>query len=396
MTGPKISGRTAKAHSILLIFAAALIPLIILMSGCRDDGTSDHFFGTKPSDGGTAPVPDWKMVGDIDFMMKPGRAPLLYFNYLVPHLAYIDEQYFSKVSVGRFDGFLWRKIDESGSGFSTAEYHSFVIYKNTLYSAYTESTRENRISVTGYINGAWQYIGSPGFTHKKANYLDFKISDYTNDKFYVAYCNGDDFDRPYAFMRYGSDWEQLGAAAVSSASVKEIKLAVMDDTPYVAYIEKTAVNKISVLKYNKTLKIWEHIGGQAFSPDYAAYLNFRAVDGKLYLAYSDGMANSRARVSSYDGAAWKTIDGAGISDGPASYCSLADYNGTLFIAYCDHTKEKRITVMKYEGGKWAAVGRRDFSSTMAKDLSLVVNQNVPYLAYRDEADSNKIMVWKYE
>lgn len=388
--------KPSKLFSVLLLIFAVLLPAALFVSGCREDGTSDNFFGTKPGGGGSAPAPDWKLVGDIDFMMRPGRSPILYFNYLVPHLAYLDDGYFSKVSVGRFDGFLWRKIDEQGSGFSSAEYHAFVIYKNTLYSAYTESTRENRISVTGYINGSWQYVGSPGFTHKKANYMDFKISDPSNDKFYVAYCNGDNFDRPYAFMRYGADWAQLGAASISSAGAKEIKLEVLDDTPYVAYIEKTAVDRISVLKYNKTAGIWEHLGGQAFSPQYASYLNFRAVDGKLYTAYSDGMANGRARVSVYDGAAWKTIDGAGVSDGPASYCAFADYNGALYLAYCDHTKEKRITVMKYEGGKWSSVGRRDFSSTAAEGLSLAINQGVPYLAYRDRENSDKIMVWKYE
>ncbi|HOT74913.1 MAG TPA: hypothetical protein PK467_03945 [Candidatus Wallbacteria bacterium] len=384
-----------KIHSVLLIFFFAVF-FSLFICACREDGTSDHFFGENPPPDVKPPAADWKMVGDIDFMLKPGRSPILHFNYLVPHLAFINTGNFSKVSVGRFDGFLWRLVNEGGASFTSADYYSFVIYKNVMYVAYTESSEENRISVTGFINDRWQYIGKPGFTHKKANYMDFKISDRSNDKFYVAYCNGDNFDRPYAFMRYGEEWKQLGAAAISSASAKEIKLAVLEDTAYVAYIEKTAVNKISVLKYNKSLAIWEHIGAQAFSPAYAAHLNFRAIDGKLYIAYCDGSDNSKLKASYYDGSAWKSADGGAISDGPAAYCSLADYNGALYAAYIDYTKEKRITVMSNAGGKWAAVGRRNFSSTDIEDISLEINQNVPYVAYRDKLDHDKIMVWKYE
>ncbi len=385
-----------RAVFFLLIYLPALLLFLFSSAGCRSDGTSDHFFG-----GGTSPeekpsLPSWKMSGDIDFMFKPGRAPVLYFNYLVPHIAFIDEGNSSKVSVGRFDGFLWKTVNDGGASFSAAEYHSFVIYKNVLYCAYTESSLENKISVIGFVNGSWQYVGAAGFTHKKANYLDFKISDYTNDKFYVAYCNGDNFDRPYAFMRYGADWKQLGAAAISSSQVKEIKLAVLDGVPYAAYIEKTAANKISAVKFNKTLDIWEHIGGQAFSSENASYLNFRQINGGLYMAYCDGMANSRVKVMLYDGAVWKNISGEGVSDGPASDCALADYNGVLYVAFRDYTSEKRITVMSNETGNWSVIGRRDFSSNDVCDLSLSVCQKVPYLAYRDKKNSDKIMVWKYE
>lgn len=385
-------------YSFLLILWLALIPGLFILgsAGCRSDGTSDNFFGGATPAEEKPPLPSWKMAGDIDFMFKPARAPILYFNYLVPHMAFIDDGNFSKVSVGRFDGFLWRPVNSGGASFSAAAYHSFVIYKNTLYCAYTESSMEDKISVTGFINGSWEYIGAAGFTHKKANYLDFKISDHTNDKFYVAYCNGDNLDRPYAFMRYGSDWKQLGAAAMSSAQAKEIKLAVLDDTPYAAYIEKTAVNRISAVKFNKTLDIWEHIGGQAFSAANASYLNLRSIDGSLYIAYCDGMANSRVKVSVYDGAAWKNISGEGVSNGPASDCALSDYNGVLYIAFRDFTNEKRVTVMSNEGGKWGVIGRRDFSSDDICDISLSICQKVPYLAYRDKKDSDKIMVWKYE
>ena len=387
-------------YLFLSIFQPALMLVLFLFilfsAGCRDDGTSDHFFGGGASAEENTPLPSWKMAGDIDFMFRPGRAPILYFNYLVPHIAFIDEGNFSKVSVGRFDGFLWRTVNSGGASFSSAAYHSFVIYKNTLYCAYTESSLEDKISVIGFINGAWEYVGAPGFTHKKANYLDFKISDHTNDKFYIAYCNGDNLDRPYAYMRYGADWKQLGAAAISSAQAKEIKLAVLDGTPYAAYIEKTAANRISAVKYNKALEIWEHIGGQAFSSQDASYLNFREINGALYIAYCDGMANSRVKVSVYDGVAWKNISGEGVSDGPASDCALADYNGVLYIAFRDFTNEKRVTVMSNQGGKWGVIGRRDFSSDDICDISLSICQKVPYLAYRDKKNSDKIMVWKYE
>jgi|GEM_PF-4662522 len=384
---------TAPVLAIILLSAVSFFAF-----GCNENGTSDNFFGKKTSDTQKTTVKSWKLVGDTDFLFKPAQSPILFFNYLIPYASFIDMKpgVDNKVSVIYFDGFIWKEVKTRGASFTPASLHSFNIYKNTLYIAYTESTEENKISVIGFIGNEWQYIGKQAFSHKKASGLDFEISNYSNDKFYVAYSNGDDFDRPYVWRRYGEDWKQLGAGAASSSSVKNIKLEIYNDTPYIAYIDINAAKRVSVLKYNGASDAFEALGSLTFTTPGADYLDFKFIDGTAYIAFSDAMNNSKARVMKYNGTSWESIDSAGVSGGPASCCALCDYNGTLYIAFRDFTKEGRATVMKYENKSWALVGLQAFTNSDIKDINLKICQDVPYIAFIDKSDSDKLVVMKYE
>ncbi len=127
---------------------------------------------------------------------------------------------------------------------------------------------------------------------------------------------------------------------------------------------------------------WFYEGPTYISSGKGANTNIAiARNGTIYVAYVDKNAGSKVTVMKKSGSSWVLVGSAGFTPTAASELSLAiDNNNTLYIAY-NNSNRQNVTVMQYNGSSWVNVGAAVTSSYgYSPDLAIDTG-NTPYIVY---------------
>jgi len=257
----------------------------------------------------------------------------------------------------KFNGTGWEAVGGAGFSPGSAGNISLALDSSDIPCvAFLDSTSGYKASVMKYstTNGAWEAVGSPGFTNDQAFSVSLALD--SNGVPYVAFTDYEfcaysgTYEVMASVMRYnGTGWEAVGGVGFSEGSAGNISLALdSSDAPCVAYVDDAWGYAATVMRYNGTG--WEAVGNAGFSEGEISNISL-ALDpsGAPCVAYVDYAHENKATVMRYGGTGWEAVGGAGFSEGEASHPSLAlDSNGSPYMAYIDDAHENRATVMFYE------------------------------------------------
>jgi hypothetical protein len=120
----------------------------------------------------------------------------------------------------------------------------------------------------------------------------------------------------------GENWEVAGAKAFSGGVASHTSLVInSSDTPYVAFVDGSLSDKVSVMKFDGTT--WVAVGDLGFSAWASDDVRLALDSGQtLYVLYSDGSLSDKATVMKYDGTNWVSVGSTGFSSGAVEHTSL--------------------------------------------------------------------------
>ncbi|PIT95110.1 hypothetical protein COT98_01170 [Candidatus Falkowbacteria bacterium CG10_big_fil_rev_8_21_14_0_10_39_9] len=179
-------------------------------------------------------------------------------------------------------------------------------------------------------------------------------------------------------------WQFLGDENVSDSAALFTSLAVHDGTPYVAYTDSSAGDKLSVKKFNGA--DWVAVGSLGFSDGATFGGPVIALDdgGNPYVFYGDVAHSNRGVVQKFDGASWVDVGTIPISVGNVYYLNLKIYFNVPYILYYDTSVGTLIK--KFDGANWVDVGTSPVGTDTAESLSLDIYNGDIYIAYDDWND----------
>lgn len=238
------------------------------------------------------------------------------------YMAYLGTSGVAKVM--KFNGTAWSVV---GSGITSAGAYwtNMGCDGATPIVAYQDQSFSSKAFVKKWDGTNWVNVPSAlttGISDGSADYIDMHISNDHN--IFVAYKDGSASSKATVKKFNGTSWSTLGGTGFTSAKASILRMALFNNTPYIAYSTSTSdggVNKVSVQKWNGTS--WEFVGPENFTLE--LYYDFDIAcgpDGTPYLTY-DNNSNNCQRLMKFDGTNWVYIGSStGYTGYSASYPSL--------------------------------------------------------------------------
>ncbi len=306
-----ISGSTANFQNLML---RGNVPYVIYQDWSQSGrkATVKKWTGTAWTTVGSAGITD-----NYPYYMSMSASSdsLIYFAYLGTS---------GIVKVMKYDGTSWTTV---GANLTTAGGYWTNLQCDDAVPvvAYQDQSVSNKLFVKKWNGTSWINVPSSvttGISDGAADYIDMHISGDHN--IYVAYKDGSASSKATVKKFNGTSWSTLGTTGFTTAKASMLKMALYQNTPYVAYytsVSDGGANKISVQKWNGTS--WEFVGAENFTLE--MYYDFDIAcgpDGVPYLTY-DNNSNNKQRLLKFDGSNWVTIGAAdGYTGYSASYPSL--------------------------------------------------------------------------
>ena len=302
-------------------------------------------------------------------------------------------------------GWLW--TFDGGTPSTSTQQNPQVTYNTPgTYDVTLVATNANGSSTeikNGYITVGdcqkeWANLGSGGFSSGNASRVRLEFDN--NNIPYVLFRDSDHNNKTTVMKYVNGSWQLVGNPGFSHVPVYDIELAIApDNTPYVGYIDAVSSdNKISVKKFNGTS--WVNVGQLNFSGR-TDYVFDMTIDNNGYPAviYEDGSYGGSSNwywelmVKKFNGSSWVYATPVQLERG--GYCDLKyNSNNELFVAYMSYNTQK-ANVKKLVGSNWVTVGTENFSSDKVESISLDFDTNdIPYVAYKDFGNSKKTTVKK--
>jgi hypothetical protein len=196
---------------------------------------------------------------------------------------------------------------------------------------------------------------------------------------------------------FAQQWSIQGSEnQVSSASSAFTSIAVLDNTPYIAYREGGNVGKVK--RKNPSTGDWEQVGDNiGANVTYTRLFSDR--NNNLYITYLDAANGSRLAVKVYneESGTWQPLDNnssnlyvssGSVNNNVSQYsstprCSMAfDTDNNPYIAFGDGSNLIPY-VKKFDGTSWVTVGTGAVNAlAKAVALSLVIDEeDVPWLVF---------------
>ena len=276
----------------------------------------------------------------------------------------------------------------------------------------SESASAGKLTVVNFLDGAWNLVGSAGFSNKVASSVPSLPFDFDVDSkggLYVAYADNEASPKSAKVMGYsGGSWSLVGSGAANNFMAQNLSLAAMSDNNLVLLQKCNAKsdpfkrNDLVVSLYNGSwnsntvLDITSMAAVKTCKAGNTAYA-FVIRRGKPcphdVLKYVDGTWTALRTNFVREGAT---------QTGNFVYDITATEDGTVYLLTVDDaqtTSEYRIIVEKYspEAGSWSIVsgGYYPFVSGDAHDVAklAVAPDGTPYMLYYDYKNTTLRLTW---
>ncbi len=349
---------------------------------------------------------DWENVGP-SAIGDNGYWPSLAFNPLTyePYIAYRDNTNNWRATVKKFSGSSWGDVGIPGMSYASAAYTQIAFSgSGEPYVAYRDSARSGKASVLKYNGSSWQYVGDETFSDGGAGYLRLVFNPSTDEP-YLAYGDASLGGLTVVKKFNGSSWENVGIPGISEGPASNtLAMAFNPSTsePYVAFSDMAIFTKAVVKKFNGT--DWETVGDAGFSPASVGFIDiaFNPGTSEPYVVLTDETNyEDKATVMKFNGSSWEYVGNQQFSSADIQEPSIA-FNPTTneaHIIFGDGAYSNKISVMKWNGSGWEYVGVPGFSdySSGNNNKSFVFDPftKEPHLVISGGGSGNRISVWKY-
>ena len=272
----------------------------------------------------------------------------------------------------------------------------------------SESSTADKLTVVNFVEGAWNVVGSAGFSNKVASsHFDFDVD--SKGGLYVAYADDEASPKSANVMKYsGSAWSVVGSGAANNFVAQNLSLAAVSDNNLVLLQKCNANaapfkrNDLVASLFNGSwndgtvLDITSMAAVKTCKAGTAAYA-FVIRRGKPYphdvLKYADGSWTALRAKFAREGAT---------QTGNYVYDIAATEDGTVYLLTVDDaqtTGEYRVIVEKYssEAGSWSIVGGGYYPFVNGDNHDVaklaVAPDGTPYMLYYDYKNTTLRLTW---
>lgn len=206
-----------------------------------------------------------------------------------------------------------------------------------------------------YVNPTdsdWKYVGESNISVGSAAYVSIAINPSDNQPT-VAYIDRTATNKVVVKHYNGSSWQLLSDSKVENAS--NVSLAISNDgkITYVAYKSSLAGIPGYLIKYSENDKQWTKVGetffGKVSSRVEKSEINVAVNpfnENTPYVSYLDANGDN-TKVTYFDGNNWKEIFAT--SNTPTEFPLIAfDSKGELYLSYINANSSRQIQVLKYD------------------------------------------------
>ncbi len=340
--------------------------------------------------------------GDVSLAVAPDGT--LYVSFITTKIGTFTQG----LRVYKFNGSAWIDISPF-DGIRLEAYSSIKVGPDgILYMVCSASAGPNTPSAAVYkfTGGSWLSLIPPGSTisASTANYIKLSIA--ADGTLYTAYADAAKANKVTVKKYSNNTWTSVGPDGFSSIANAELSLALATDgTPYVAYADAGKSNKLSVYKYDG-ISAWNIVGTAGFTTGAVSGVRIKiATDGTPMVMANDSAVNNQVIGKMFKNGGWGDIGVGSVSTGVSSFAktgsnytndfAISPADGTPYIMYQDSIMLYKAVDKKLSGGKWVYVGPGITPDAIGNfNIKLDVN-DVPYIAYTDASDSFKAYVKKY-
>ena len=272
----------------------------------------------------------------------------------------------------------------------------------------SESASADKLTVVNFLDGAWNLVGSAGFSNKVASsHFDFDVD--SKGCLYVAYADNEASPKSAKVMGYsGGSWSLVGSGAANNFVAQNLSLAAMSDNNLVL-LQKCNAKSDPFKRHDLVVSLYN---GSWNSNTVLDITSMAAV--KTCKAGNTAYAFVIRRGKPYPHDVLKYVDGTwtalrtnfvregATQTGNYVYDITATEDGNVYLLTVDDaqtTSEYRIIVEKYspEAGSWSIVsgGYYPFVSGDAHDVAklAVAPDGTPYMLYYDYKNTTLRLTW---
>jgi hypothetical protein len=179
------------------------------------------------------------------------------------------------------------------------------------------------------------------------------------------------------------EWITVGERGFSEGGSYYQSIILIDDVPYVAYVDKVNDRRAAVQRFINGA--WEYVGDTSISQGKAENLSIASLDGQPCIAFTDDSASGKGSVMKFNGTSWEYVGGQGFAGQGLTEIRLTTAGGTYWVVFNDNkNSDGKLSVMKFGNMGWEYVGNPGFSeSTLDHLVRIQVDQGIPFVSFRD-------------
>jgi hypothetical protein len=247
-----------------------------------------------------------------------------------PYLAILRLNDGGSASVMRLTGSVWEYVGQQEFSPPYPMYLSLTLSSNGLpYVSYTvDSTVTNQGRISVRYNSLWQtnwfHVGTPALTVEKARTLSLSLSPGDNIP-YIAFSDGTKNGKISVMQKGLSTWSYLGTPGFSTGEAFYTSIKVSSTgTPYVAFKDYTNGGRASVMRWNGSS--WQYVGQPGFTTGSVGEIAFAVSNENVpYLAFKDYANSGKLSVMQWNGSTWQFVGQPGIA-------FVNEWSGSIHLA----------------------------------------------------------------
>ncbi|KUP20887.1 S-layer homology domain-containing protein [Paenibacillus sp. DMB5] len=342
----------------------------------------------------------WQLVGPAGFTADEGNSVSFAFdNGGNPYVAFQDKAHGGKASVMTYNGTNWLYIGGPGLSVGTADSLSLAYDQtsNKLLLAYADGNMGNAITVQelDIKTSTWSILGTEGFTSDAASSISLVVDNW-GSKPYVAFSDKSAEGKVSVMAFDGVAWELLGTEGFSVEAVQQVNLTVSYGSLLLTAEALTTPHVISTWQWDYYNPTWSLQNSSITDSKYSIHADG---NGQKALVYYDDQG---VQYSSYYYGSWTTdsaqlVTTAKVQGLDLTLVPISKYNYGPYVAYADSLDSGKVTVkmLNTTTNSWVTVGIPNFTAGAAQELKLRVYDGTPYVAIKDGAQEGKLTVLKY-
>lgn len=272
----------------------------------------------------------------------------------------------------------------------------------------SESASADKLTVVNFSDGAWNLVGSAGFSNKVASsHFDFDVD--SKGGLYVAYADNEASPKSAKVMGYsGGSWSLVGSGAANNFMAQNLSLAALSDNNLVLLQKCNSKsdpfkrNDLVVSLYNGS---WN--SNTVLDITSMAAVKTCKAGGAAYALVIRRGSPCPFDVLKYENGTWTALRTNFLRDGASNtgnfvYDITACEDGTVLALTADdalNNGEYRFIVEKYSSvtGTWSVVGGDYYpyvhSNKNDEARIAVAPDGTPYLLYYDCTNKTLRLTW---